>query len=59
MSLKSSVANSTLMPSVLEAGQGGAADPAFSGRGFYIAAAGGAAYQNLVIHLSQVLPALI
>jgi len=33
--------------SVLEAGQGGAADPAFSGRGFYIAAAGGAAYQNL------------
>ena len=36
-----------LTVSVLEAGYGGPADPAFTGAGFYIAAAGGAAYQNL------------
>ncbi|XP_023344278.1 sarcosine dehydrogenase, mitochondrial isoform X2 [Eurytemora carolleeae] len=36
-----------LTVSVLESGEGGSVDPKFTGTGFYIAAAGGAAYQNL------------
>jgi len=36
-----------LTVSMLEPGQDGPADPAFSGDGYYIAAAGGVAYQNL------------
>ena len=36
-----------LTVSVLESGEGGSVDPEFTGTGFYIAAAGGAAYQNL------------
>ena len=36
-----------LTVSMIEAGSGSSADPHFEGRGFYIAAAGGAAYQNL------------
>lgn len=50
-----------LTVSVLESGEGGSIDPKFTGTGFYIAAAGGAAYQNLshiqktvqVLHLQQ------
>ena len=43
-----------MVVSIIEAGEGSAADPAFSGdnRGFYIAAAGGAAYQNLA-HITK------
>ena len=43
-----------MVVSIVEAGEGSAADPAFSGsdRGFYIAAAGGAAYQNLA-HITK------
>ena len=41
-----------LTVSVLESGEGGSADPEFSGSGFYIAAAGGTAYQNLA-HIQQ------
>jgi len=36
-----------LTVSIIESGTGGPADPKFSGYGYYIAAAGGAAYQNL------------
>ena len=36
-----------LTVSMIESGAGSPADPSFQGRGFYIAAAGGAAYQNL------------
>jgi len=35
-----------LTVSVIDSGAGTSADPTFSGRGFYIAAAGGAAFQN-------------
>ena len=35
-----------LTVSVIGSGSGSSADPSFEGRGFYIAAAGGAAYQN-------------
>ena len=41
-----------LTVSVINSGSGSAADPAFQGRGFYIAAAGGAAYQNLA-HITK------
>jgi len=41
-----------LTVSVIESGKGSSADPEFKGRGFYIAAAGGAAYQNLA-HITQ------
>jgi hypothetical protein len=43
-----------LTVSILEAGCGGAGpfEPPFKGRGFYVAAAGGAAYQNWA-HIQQ------
>jgi hypothetical protein len=42
-----------LTVSILEAGgSGGPLQPAFQGRGFYVAAAGGAAYQNWA-HIQQ------
>ena len=43
-----------LTVSIIESGFGSSADPQFNGRGFYIAAAGGAAYQNLA-HITQAL----
>jgi len=41
-----------LTVSLIEPGAGSAADPEFQGTGFYIAAAGGAAYQNLA-HITK------
>jgi len=41
-----------LTVSMIESGSGSSADPEFEGRGFYIAAAGGAAYQNLA-HITK------
>ena len=41
-----------LTVSVLQPGSGSVADPSFQERGFYIAAAGGAAYQNLA-HITK------
>jgi len=42
-----------LTVSVVESGNGGPADPTFQGDGYYIAAAGGAAFQNLA-HIQTV-----
>jgi len=44
---KSAGIEADLTVSILEPGSGSPADPHFEGAGFYIAAAGGAAYQNL------------
>jgi len=41
-----------LTVSMIEPGTGTSADPEFTGKGFYIAAAGGAAYQNLA-HITK------
>ena len=49
---KSAGIEADLTVSVIDSGKGTSADPAFSGRGFYIAAAGGAAYQNFA-HIQQ------
>jgi len=49
---KSAGIEADLTVSVIDSGEGTSADPAFSGRGFYIAAAGGAAYQNFA-HIQQ------